>query len=198
MDTLIVVAVGLAFGAGCVLVIARSLGKGFGWRGTAARGDATGLPVVDLAEMQFAARPILNRSEKKLWQIIEAWRQERAPALSLSVQVSLGEFLKTDRVDHFRAINTKRADFVLWDEEGLVRAVIEFDGPGHWGRSNEEAGRARRADEIKNRALASAQIPLLRIYGGYSRDEVLKVLDQLLPYLRPATRTTRSDGAMAR
>lgn len=139
-------------------------------------------PVYSLnpAELQFSPRPLVNKSEQRIWREVEAWRIANVPRLSLSTQVSYGEFLTTPRNDHFRAINTKRADFVLWDDLGMVRAVIEYDGRGHWGDNDHDAQRADHADQVKNRALASAGIPLLRVNSGYRHQDLLANLNQLL------------------
>lgn len=134
-------------------------------------------------ELAYHSRPLLNHSEIKVWRHLDQWRSQKAPALQISTQVAYGEFLGTTRDDHYRAINTKRADFTLWDKDGHVRAVIEFDGKGHWGDTDDDAQRASHADQIKNRALSSAAIPLLRVAAGYSVSELHSSLDQLLAYM---------------
>lgn len=134
-------------------------------------------------ELAYHSRPLLNHSEIKVWRHLDQWRSQKAPALQISTQVAYGEFLGTTRDDHYRAINTKRADFTLWDKDGHVRAVIEFDGKGHWGDTDDDAQRASHADQIKNRALSSAGIPLLRVAAGYSVSELHSSLDQLLAYM---------------
>jgi len=184
MNDLIII--GIA-GAGFLAVIGHMLLKKLPSRKANIAPANTGTPVytVDPSELRFTQRPLLNKSEHRLWIEIEGWRVKSSPRLTLSAQVSYGEFLSSQRTDHYRAINTKRADIVLWDDHGMVRAVIEYDGRGHWGDTPQDADRAQHADLLKNRALASAGIPLLRVNSGYTHSDLVANLNVLLSEYMP-------------
>ena len=66
------------------------------------------------------------------------------------------------------SINSKRADFMIFDEKAQIVAVIEYQGSGHFGRSKESKARAIESDRIKRSALSDAGIPLLEVPARYS------------------------------
>jgi hypothetical protein len=66
------------------------------------------------------------------------------------------------------SINSKRADFMIFDEQADIVAVIEYQGSGHFGRSKESRARAIESDRIKRSALSDAGIPLLEVPAKYN------------------------------
>lgn len=55
----------------------------------------------------------------------------RNPTWQVMAQVSLGEFLASPDKDAFFAINSKRVDFALMDDQCRVRHALEYQGNGH-------------------------------------------------------------------
>lgn len=127
----------------------------------------------------FAARPLLNKSEARLYSILERWRRDHGRGLNLSTQVSYGAFLSAEK-PAWQTIAAKHADFVFWRPDGYVRAIIEFDGDGHYGNSKVEATKVIERDRIKNQAALSANIPLIRIPSDATSEEIRSTLDEIL------------------
>lgn len=130
----------------------------------------------------YSAGPLLNRSEKALFAHLDAILADVfGPHLRIFVQVSYGEFLRGNtRAAHAR-INQKRADFLIADLEGNVVLVIEYQGSGHYGRSERSREKASRNDHVKRDALASAGIPLVEVPANFDRSMVLDLLKERLP-----------------
>lgn len=132
--------------------------------------------VQQVARAQFRARPLLNRSEAKLFRQVSIWLDENAAGLNVAPQVTYGAFMSTEARDDWFRMASKRADFVIFDDNGNVRLIIEYDGPGHYGASRRSVDDAHGRDIQKNVAAASAGIPLLRIHKGYTAAELSTVL----------------------
>lgn len=114
----------------------------------------------------YQAKPLLNRSEARIYQrLLDALPGH----LLVHVQVSLGEILRCPDRMAFRAINSKRCDFVITDLAYTPLAVIEFQGSGHYQRN------AETRDSIKRTALQSAGIDWIELFSTDER-HVLEVL----------------------
>lgn len=132
------------------------------------------------AEGAYSSKRIVNASEGKLYVVLERWRRERARDLNLSTQVSYGAFIAAKEHDDWRKIASKHADFVFWGRDGYVRAIVEFDGSGHYGDSRNAAQKVKDRDELKNAAAISANIPLIRIPQGSSQQDIEQMLSAVL------------------
>lgn len=130
--------------------------------------------------LSYSSRPILNASEGRLYQVLERWRRENARHLNLSVQVAYGSFLSAEATDDWRKVAAKHADFVFWGKDRFVKAVIEYDGAGHYGSSREEAQKVAERDRVKDAAVSSANIPLIRIPQNASEADIRATLAQVL------------------
>lgn len=128
----------------------------------------------------YSAKPILNKSESKLYWMLERWRRENAKDLVLSTQVAYGSFLTTKNLADWNRVAAKHADFVFWGRDNYVKLIIEFDGAGHYGSNRNAAENARRRDEIKNAAAIAAGIPLVRVPQSATADELRKILEVVL------------------
>lgn len=136
----------------------------------------------------YTRRTLLNALEMRTYVVLNRWVEERGTDLHVSAQVSMGEFLAHPEREEYRRINTKRVDFVLFDSAGEVHAVIEADGRGHWGTSPQSAQRTKERDDLKDRALAAAKIPLIRLVTGISNRELKDALDYALADHMPPER----------
>ena len=97
----------------------------------------------------------------------------------LMCQVSYGAILQNKSRNRYMTINSKRADFMIFDAKAQIVAVIEYQGSGHFGRSNESKARAIESDRIKRSALNDAGIPLLEVPARYSASLISGFVSEL-------------------
>ncbi len=95
-------------------------------------------------------------------------------------QVSLGEFLTASDKSAFLAINSKRVDFALMNEQCQVVHALEYQGTGHY-RGQSAAAR----DAVKKEALRKAGIGYHEIVAGHTTPSELRALvGKLVPAAR--------------
>ncbi|QDH35873.1 DUF2726 domain-containing protein [Porphyrobacter sp. YT40] len=133
-----------------------------------------------VAAAPFTARPLLNRSEAKVFETLGEAVSARNPGWKVMAQVSVGEFLASPDTEAFRAVNSKRIDFALMDENCCVRHAIEYQGSGHYAGTSAAA-----RDAIKKEALRKAGIGYHEVVAGQTTPSELKALvDKLVPAQR--------------
>ncbi|MCK9541200.1 MAG: DUF2726 domain-containing protein [Novosphingobium sp.] len=141
-------------------------------------------------EADFKPRPLLNRSERRLLSIVDQALAAECPGWRAMGQVSLGEVLASDDKDAYFAINSKRVDLLIVDEDSRPLHAIEFQGTGHH-LSNTTAAR----DAIKKEALRRAGIGYFEVVSGDTPAMVREKLRRLAgqretpPRQSPSTRT---------
>ena len=118
---------------------------------------------------RYTPRPILNRTEFKRFLWLEEWAA--GTPYRVFAQVPYGEVLGTPDRDAFRAINSKRADILVVVARGLPVAAIEVQGAGHY------QGNARARDAVKRTALESAGVPLIEVFEGTTRAELIAAVE---------------------
>lgn len=106
----------------------------------------------------YQKQKVCNRLERMAYLaalgiVLERQRKERVLA-----QVCLGEFLRNPDKRAHSAINSKRVDVLVCDDDFMPLVAIEIDGSGH-----RLSGLADITDEGKEHALRSAGITLIRI-----------------------------------
>lgn len=131
-----------------------------------------------LTRVAIRPRPLLNRSEAALQEMIREWLASRdLPPLRLHAQVSMGEIFRVTtsgaagRAGH-SAYNSKRVDFLLVGADMMPRAGIEYQGSGHFQKD------AVLRDAIKREVFRKAGIPFLEIRAKSTRAQVYRVLDR--------------------
>ena len=111
----------------------------------------------------YARRPVTQAEQILYWRLLEA-----LPNHIVLAQVQYSRFLGVKKGNNFRSwlnrVNRLSADFVVCAKDAKVVAVIELDDASH------EKAERKRSDESKNRALAGAQIPLIRYRLGAMPD----------------------------
>lgn len=128
-----------------------------------------------VSQASFSARSLLNRSEAKVFDALDKAVIARNPKWQVMAQVSLGEFLASPNDDAFRAVNSKRVDFALMDENCRVVHALEYQGSGH------HAGACAAArDAVKKEALRKAGIGYHEIVAGHTTPGDLRVLVERL------------------
>lgn len=107
----------------------------------------------------FSPKPFMNKSELKLFRILEGWLAQNARDHHISAQATYGAFLGCADYSKWRLMSAKRADFVIFDRTGNVQLIVEFDGGGHYGSTRQDAASVKSRDDQKNAAAATAAFP---------------------------------------
>lgn len=124
----------------------------------------------------FKARPLLNKPEGAVFKALDAAVIARNPGWQVMAQVSLGEFLASHNKAAFLAVNSKRVDFALMDENCCVQHALEYQGKGH----HQSSAAAR--DAVKKEALRKAGIGYHEIVAGHTTPSELRALvEKLVP-----------------
>jgi hypothetical protein len=124
--------------------------------------------LLDRFRGRYAARPVLNRSEQRLYSVLSgAVAGLSEPRPRLLCQVCYGEFLSSGSKAAFFKINAKRADFLIVDQDFVPLIVVEYQGKGHYGSSSSARLDAIKRDRVKRKALASAGIALMEVPAIY-------------------------------
>lgn len=125
---------------------------------------------------KFTPRPLLNRPEAAVFAALDKAVIARNPGWQVMAQVSLGEFLASPVKDAFFAINSKRVDFALMDDQACVRHVLEYQGNGH----HHDGGAAAARDAVKKEALRKAGIGYHEVVAGHTTPGELRALVEKL------------------
>ncbi len=159
------------------------------------RADRKTTPEADFAADQFkivstaafTARALLNRSEANVFAALDKAVIARNPGWQVMAQVSLGEFLASPDKDAFFAINSKRVDFALMDDQCCVRHAIEYQGSGHHTGTSAAA-----RDAVKKEALRKAGIGYHEVVAGHTTPSELRALvAKLVPGAHSGARMLR-------
>jgi hypothetical protein len=147
----------------------------FGQARAETRTDFAAEQLKAVSRASFTSRPLLNKSEGKVFDALDAAVIARNPRWQVMAQVSLGEFLASPDKAAFLAVNSKRVDFALMDEDCCVRHVIEYQGSGH---HTSECADAR--DAVKKAALRKAGISYHEVVAGHTTPAELRALVEKL------------------
>ena len=187
---LIVLAIGAAIGIGVEKLVTsqerarkraywQGRNAGNGKRGQAHPIKSDEAPAADFAADQlktvskasFTSRALLNKSEANVFKALDAVVIARNPRWQVMAQVSLGEFLASPDKDAYLAVNSKRVDFALMDENCRVVHALEYQGDGHHlGQS------AAARDAVKKEALRKAGIGYHEVVAGHTTPSELRAL----------------------
>ncbi|MFV0644211.1 MAG: DUF2726 domain-containing protein [Sphingomonadaceae bacterium] len=126
-------------------------------------------------QADFKARALLNKPERRLLGCIDRILEAESPGWRAMGQVSLGEILYSHDKGAFWAINAKRVDLLIVDQECRPLHAIEFQGTGHHG-SPETAAR----DAVKKEALRRAGIGYVEVVSGDTPSEVRETIRKLV------------------
>lgn len=130
-----------------------------------------------VSKARFTARPLLNRSEAKVFDALDKAVIARNPGWQVMAQVSLGEILASPDQDAYLAVNSKRVDYALMDENACVVHALEYQGSGH-----HLAPSAAARDAVKKEALRKAGIGYHEVVAGHTTPTDLKrLVDKLVP-----------------
>lgn len=125
---------------------------------------------------KFNRRALLNKPEAKVFEALDKAVIARNPKWQVMAQVSLGEFLSSPSKDAYLAVNSKRVDFALMDENCQVQHALEYQGDGH------HKGSAAARDAVKKEALRKAGIGYHEVVAGHTTPAELRALvEKLVP-----------------
>ena len=124
----------------------------------------------------FYPKKLLNNPEASVFRTLDEAVLARHPGWQVMAQVSLGEFLGSKDKQAYLAVNSKRVDFALMDEECRVVHALEYQGKGH------HQGNAAARDAVKKEALRKAGIGYHEIVAGHTTPKELRQLvEKLVP-----------------
>lgn len=127
-------------------------------------------------QAEFTPRPLLNKSEARLFLVLEKIVAEISPGWRVMAQVSLGEILSSRNADAYRCINSKRVDLLIVDGECKPLHAIEYQGRGHFVGAGTTAAR----DAVKKEALRRAGIGYVEVVAGDTPAELRRVMERLV------------------
>ncbi len=142
---------------------------------SADRADLAAEQLKAVSRASFTARALLNKSEAKVFDALDKAVIARNPGWQVMAQVSLGEFLASPDKQAFLAVNSKRVDFALMDENARVVHALEYQGSGH---NVSDCAPAR--DAVKKEALRKAGIGYHEIVAGHTTPGELRALVERL------------------
>lgn len=128
-----------------------------------------------VSKASFTPRPLLNRGEAKVFAALDKAVIARNPGWQVMAQVSLGEFLASPDKDAFLAVNSKRVDFALMEENACVVHALEYQGSGHHTGTSAAA-----RDAVKKEALRKAGIGYHEVVAGHTTPAELRALVERL------------------
>ena len=127
----------------------------------------------------FKSQALLNRPEAAVFKALDEAVIARNPRWQVMAQVSLGEFLRSPSRKAYLAVNSKRVDFALMDENCRVVHALEYQGNGH------HQGSAAARDAVKKEALRKAGIGYHEVVAGHTTPSELRALvEKLVPASR--------------
>ena len=126
----------------------------------------------------FAPQPLLNKSETRLFRVLDKMVIEMAPpGWQVMAQVSLGEILRCEDKAAFGCINSKRVDLLIVDADCNPLHAIEYQGGGHFKGAHATAAR----DAVKKEALRRAGIGYEEVVAGnHTPVELRRVVEKLI------------------
>ena len=130
---------------------------------------------------EILATPLMNKSEHHLYhQLGEIVSKYFPPGHEVMSQVSYGEFLKCKDFKVRSTFNSKRADFLVIDQDTNPVVVVEYQGSGHFGRSEKSRDNAMKRDRVKRQTLASAGIPMIEVPAKFSNSQLRELFENIM------------------
>lgn len=114
----------------------------------------------------FEKRKVLNRSEYRVFKIVEDFIIQLAKGHRVFAQTSLGEVLRSPSNHAFRSINSKRVDILVVDWKGHPVLAVEYSGSGHY------LGTAAGRDAVKKEALRKAGVKYVEVSENDSDEKI--------------------------
>ena len=133
-----------------------------------------------VAAAAFTARRVMNKSEYRVFRVVEETVAALGGGRRVFCQTALGEVLACDDAMAFRAINAKRVDILVVGPDGMPQLAIEYQGPGHY------QGDAAARDAVKREALRKAGVAYLEIFEHHTLGDIAEMTRRALGAGGPA------------
>lgn len=125
---------------------------------------------------EFNKNKVMNSNEYYLYKRLDGYLRTHYPKYNIFPQVVMGSYLNCINNWAFRAINSKRTDFLVVDPSGYPVIAIEYQGKGHYQAN------ALYRDTIKREVLRKADIHYHEIKDHYDEQDIYaigQVIDKL-------------------
>lgn len=114
----------------------------------------------------FNKNKVMNSKEYFLYKRLHGYLQNNYPKYNIFPQVVMGSYLNSVNNWAFRAINSKRTDFLVVDPSGYPVIAIEYQGKGHYQAN------AIYRDTIKREVLRKSGIHYHEIKDNYDEQDI--------------------------
>lgn len=140
-----------------------------------------------ISQVDFEVQPLLNAEELPVLRLLEAEANGLDAGFRVMAQTSMGEILRPApgsasadaRQLAYRAINSKRLDFAVFDPDGSLVLAVEYQGSGHYHRTS------FMRDAVKREVVRKAGVAFLEIPAVFDQAEIAgKVRGLLESHLR--------------
>ena len=128
----------------------------------------------------FYKKKVMNKSEYKVFKVVESEIHAQRNGCRVLSQTSLGEIVGTDNEKAFASVNSKRVDILIIGPYGDPLAAIEYQGSGH------HQGSAAARDAIKREALRKAGVHFLEVLENHTAEEITHLVRRLFQQPEPA------------
>lgn len=128
-----------------------------------------------MSEAQFRTKPLMNRSESKVFRAADAYCAERGEGWRVHAQVSLGEVLTSPDPDAHRCVNAKRVDMLVVCPRGRPLAAIEYQGSGHHLGTTAPA-----RDAVRKEALRRAGVRFVEMTAEHGPEDLRRELGRIM------------------
>ena len=112
---------------------------------------------IGLRPARFTSKAVLNKTERRLFDMLVRVVRDMRPDARVLAQVSYGEFLRSKNKKAFWSINARRADFLIVDAEFAPLAVVEYQGRGHFGSSRRARATGSRLAHVVRLVLSGSR-----------------------------------------
>jgi Protein of unknown function (DUF2726) len=133
---------------------------------------------VTVTQAHFEPRPLLSKSEARIFYWAEAAVREANLPWRVMAQVSMGQILSSPDKNSHAAINAKRVDILIVTNSGYPVVAIEYQGEGHY------QGNAPIRDAIKREALRKAGVGFLEVTPAHDRADLKREILRFAPSVR--------------
>lgn len=127
-----------------------------------------------VAESNFYKKKIMNKSEFRVFKIIETMMSEKGGGYRVFSQTCLGQIIGSSDEAAFRAVNSKRIDFVIVEPFGNIAVAVEYQGGGHYQNNAVER------DAIKREALRKSGTPFVEVLENDSEEWIRQKINQAM------------------
>ncbi|MDI2113438.1 DUF2726 domain-containing protein [Commensalibacter nepenthis] len=135
-----------------------------------------------IKQCELSCKKPMNWEAVKYFYYLNEWIQRNQLNWYVSFEVSMGAFIRTTgkedaelKKSAFSSYNSKRVDFLLIDNQGHPRGVIEYHGSGHYLSDD-----ANDRMQVKKLVLKKVNVPLIEVPEQLDKQAFFKRLQGVL------------------